>query len=154
MSKHVPAHAFRIVDAPAAIDAIAPRHDVRDHSVPDHKVNVIRSFDLPTGLFAATVGLYFAFLGVMAATFADKGLAIPMAIFSIYIVMAFGTPAMWVRMKPNNVARPLTWNAFMRDGVDTLTGRLDGKGAAAQVLMLPVLILGWGLIVAAIVATL
>lgn len=144
MSKHVPANAFRIVDAPAQIDAIAP----------DHSVGVVRSFDLPTGLFAATVALYFAFLGVMAATFADRGLAIPMAIFSIYIVMAFGTPAMWVRMKPDHAAKPLTWNAFMQRGVETLTGRLDGRGAAVQVLMLPVLILAWGLIVAAIVATL
>ncbi|UKK83377.1 hypothetical protein L7H23_12470 [Sphingopyxis sp. BSN-002] len=144
MSKHIPANAFRIVDTPAPFAAIAP----------DHSVKVVRSFDLPTGLFAATVALYFAFLGVMAWTFADKGLAIPMAIFSIYIAMAFGTPAMWVRMKPGHAATPLTWNRFMREGVDTLTGRLDGKGAAVQILMLPVLILGWGLIVATIVATL
>ncbi|WP_260581406.1 hypothetical protein [Sphingopyxis sp. PET50] len=143
MSQHVPASAFRIVAAPATVAAIA-----------DHQVRVVRSFDLPTGLFAATVALYFAFLGVMAATFADQGLAIPMAIFSIYIAMAFGTPAMWVRMKPRHAAKPPTWSRFMSDGVDTLTGRLDGRGAAAQVLMLPVLILGWGLIVAAIVAAL
>jgi hypothetical protein len=149
MSKPIPAAAFARVAAPAPLVAIldAPR-------AADHKVHVHRSFDLPTGLFAATVALYFAFLGVMAATFADKGLAIPMAIFSIYIVMAFGTPAMWVRMKPDHAARPLTWSRFMSDGVETLTGRLNGKGAAAQVLMLPVLILGWGLIVATIVATL
>lgn len=143
MSQHVPASAFRIVATPATVAAIA-----------GHQVRVVRSFDLPTGLFAATVALYFAFLGVMAATFADKGLAIPMAIFSIYIAMAFGTPAMWVRMKPGHAAKPPTWSRFMSDGVDTLTGRLDGRGAAAQVLMLPVLILGWGLIVAAIVAAL
>ena len=148
MSKHIPASAFRIVDAPAPLAAIAA-----DHAA-DHRVRVVRSFDLPTGLFAATVALYFAFLGVMAATFADKGLAIPMAIFSIYIVMAFGTPAMWVRMKPDHAAQPLSWNRFMREGVETLTGRLDATGATAQVLMLPVLILGWGLIVATIVATL
>lgn len=149
MSKHIPAAAFERVAAPAPLAAIldAPRAAHRS-------VRVHRSFDLPTGLFGATVALYFAFLGVMAATFADKGLAIPMAIFSIYIVMAFGTPAMWVRMQPDHAAKPLTWSRFMSDGIETLTGRLDGKGAAAQVLMLPVLILAWGLIVAAIVATL
>lgn len=149
MSKPIPAAAFERVAAPAPLAAILDTPRAADQSVRVH-----RSFDLPTGLFGATVALYFAFLGVMAATFADKGLAIPMAIFSITIVMAFGTPAMWVRMQPDHAARPLTWSRFMSDGVETLTGRLDGKGAAAQVLMLPVLILGWGLIVATIVATL
>lgn len=143
MSQHIPASAFRIIGTPAPLAAIA-----------DHQVAVVRSFDLPTRLFGATVALYFAFLGVMAATFADKGLAIPMAIFAITIAMAFGTPAMWVRMQPGHAAKPTSWNAFMRDGIETLTGRLDGAGAAAQVLVLPVLILGWGLIVATIVATL
>ena len=144
MSKHIPAAAFQRVDAPAPLAAI----------LPDHSVRVVRRFDLPTGLFAAPVALYFAFLGVMAATFADKGLAIPMAIFSIYIIMAFGTPAMWVRMKPDHCAKPPSWSRFMHDGVVTHTGHLGGAGAVAQVLMLPVLILAWGLVVAAIVATL
>ncbi len=144
MSKHIPANAFQRVEAPAKLDAI----------LPDHQVRVVRSFDLPTGMFAATVALYFAFLGVMAATFADKGLAIPMAIFSITIVMAFGTPAMWVRMKPDHGAKAPGWDRFLREGVATHTGHLGGAGAAAQVLILPVLILAWGLVVAAIVATL
>lgn len=148
MSKHIPAAAFERVAAPAPLAAI-----LQKTGAANHKVRVHRSFDLPTGLFAATVGLYFAFLGVMAATFADKGLAIPMAIFSIYIVMAFGTPAMWVKMQPEHAATPPSFARFMAEGVDTLTGRLSGAGAMTQMLMLPVLILAWGLIVAAIVAT-
>ncbi len=109
---------------------------------------VERSFDLPPVLHAATVGLYFAFLGVMAFAFQDRGLIIPMAIFIIYIVMAFGVPAMWVRMKPEHSAKPLGWANFSRFGIDTFTGNMTAKDATGQVLILPVLILGWGVAIA------
>jgi hypothetical protein len=111
-----------------------------------------RSFDLPPVLHAATVGLYLAFLGVMAFAFQDRGLIIPMAIFVMYIVMAFGVPAMWVRMKPTHPSKALRWADFSRFGIDTYTGNLSAKDATGQVLMLPILILGWGLAIAVIAA--
>jgi hypothetical protein len=126
------------------------------HNVPDETTTpvtaTVRSFDLPTGLFAATVGLYFAFLAVMAVAFADPRLIVPMGIFYIYIIMAFGVPALWVRMKPDHADRPLSWSRFMRDGIATHTGRLAGKDAAVQVLILPTLIFGWGVAMAVIAA--
>jgi hypothetical protein len=144
MSKPVPASEFQ-----TNVFAIG-------HNVPDEAAAVptptLRSFDLPTGLFTATVGLYFAFLAVMAFAFADPGLIVPMGIFYIYIIMAFGVPALWVRMKPDHADRPLSWQRFLRDGVDTHTGRLAGRDAAVQVLILPTLILGWGVAMATIVA--
>lgn len=143
MSKPIPARAFE-----AATPAIG-------HNMPTDvgyvAVPTLRSFDLPTGLFAATVGLYFAFLAVMAAAFADPGLIVPMAIFYIYIIMAFGVPALWVQMKPDHADRALSWAQFMRDGVATHTGQMTGRDATIQVLILPVLIFGWGAGIAAIV---
>jgi hypothetical protein len=112
------------------------------------ETKVERSFDLPPVLHAATVGLYFAFLGVMAFAFQDRGLIIPMAIFVIYIAMAFGVPAMWVRMKPEHSAKPLGWAHFSRLGIDTFTGNMSAKDATGQVLILPVLVLGWGVAIA------
>lgn len=116
------------------------------------KVKVKRSFDLPPALHLATIGLYFAFLGVMAFAFQDRGLLIPMAIFVIYITMAFGVPAMWVRMQPNHADKPLCWTDFSRFGVDTYTGNMNAKDATGQVLILPVLILGWAIAIAVIAA--
>jgi hypothetical protein len=116
------------------------------------ETKVGRSFDLPPVLHAATVGLYLAFLGVMAFAFQDRGLIIPMAIFVMYIVMAFGVPAMWVRMKPTHPSKALRWADFSRFGIDTYTGNLSAKDATSQVLMLPILILGWGLAIAVIAA--
>jgi hypothetical protein len=116
------------------------------------EVAVERSFDLPPVLHAATVGLYLGFLGVMAFAFQDRGLVIPMAIFVMYIVMAFGVPAIWVRMKPDHVSKPLDWGEFVRSGISTYTGNMSAKDATGQVLILPVLILGWGLAIAVIAA--
>ncbi len=116
------------------------------------EVKVQRSFDLPVGLHVATVALYFAFLGVMAFAFQDRGLIIPMAIFVIYIVMAFGVPAMWVRMKPGHTATTQSWANFSRFGIDTFTGNMSARDATGQVLILPVLILGWAIAIAVIAA--
>jgi hypothetical protein len=116
------------------------------------EVKVARSFDLPPVLHIATVGLYFAFLGVMAVAFQDRELIIPMAIFVMYIVMAFGVPAMWMRMKPDHVSKPLSWSQFSRSGINTYTGNMSAKDATGQVLILPVLILGWGVAIAVIAA--
>lgn len=144
MSKPVPASEFQ-----TNVFAIG-------HNAPEETAHVptptLRSFDLPTGLFAATVGLYFAFLAVMAVAFADPRLIVPMGIFYIYIIMAFGVPALWVRMKPDHTDRPLSWSQFMREGIATHTGRMAGKDAAVQVLILPTLIFGWGVAMAVIVA--
>ena len=144
MSKPVPASEFQT-------NVFAIGHNAPDETAAPVTATV-RSFDLPTRLFATTVGLYFAFLAVMAFAFADPRLIVPMGIFYIYIIMAFGVPALWVRMKPNHADRPLDWRQFMREGVVTHTGRLAAKDAAVQVLILPTLILGWGIAMAAIVA--
>ncbi len=116
------------------------------------EVSVERSFDLPPVLHGLTVGLYLAFLGVMAFAFQDRGLMIPMAVFVFYIAMAFGVPALWVRMQPNHRSKPLSWSEFSRFGINTHTGNMSAKDATGQVLMLPVLILGWGAAIAVIAA--
>lgn len=113
---------------------------------------VDRNFGLPTGLYVATVGLYLAFIAVMAVTFMNPELAIPVVIFAGFVLMAFGLAACWTKMQPDNDTAPLSWGQFASRGIDTLSGRLTANEAAVQVLTLPVLILGWGLAVAVIVA--
>jgi hypothetical protein len=124
--------------------------EIRDE--PLVRQDIDRTFELPTGLYVATVGAYLAFLGVMAAGFQSRDMILPMAIFVIYIAMAFGVPALWARMRPDTAARALGWDRFMQQGVDTWAGRIAAKDAALQVLILPVLILFWGVAVVMIAA--
>ncbi|WP_404479842.1 hypothetical protein [Novosphingobium sp. BL-52-GroH] len=116
------------------------------------RTRVDRNFGLPTALYVATVGLYLAFIGVMASVFMNPELAIPTVIFVGFVLIAFGLAGYWTRMKPDNDTAPLSWGQFATRGIDTLSGRLTANQAAVQVLTLPVLILGWGLAVAIIVA--
>ena len=100
----------------------------------------------------ATVGLYVAFLAVMATLFLNPELIIPMVVFTGFIVFAFGVAGFWSRMKPENDTHPLSWGQFASRGIQTLSGPLTASEATVQVLLLPVLILVWGLAIAVIVA--
>ena len=133
---HIARGEARIVNAPVAV-----KH---------HQVESDRNFELPAGLFATTVGCYLAFLGVMFAAFGNPVLVIPMIIFAVSIIAGFGVPAIWVRLR-DNASKPLTGDEFARKGIMTNTGRLRPRDATIQVLILPVLVVVWG-VTAAIVA--
>lgn len=128
----------RVVDQPAA----APPRTY--HSVD-------RTFGLPNALYAATVACYLGFLVIVGSAFANPVLAIPMAIFALFIVAGFGIPAIWTRLA-GNASEPQTIGELERDGIMTNTGRLAARDATIQVLLLPVLLVVWGLAVAVIAA--
>lgn len=113
-----------------------------------------RTFGLPPRLFITTIGAYFAFLAIMAAIFMNAELVIPFAIFAIYISMAFGVPGLWAKVAGRPLGRVQTWDEFRFEGMTIETGHISGVGATVQVLLLPVLVLGWGIAVAIIVAAL
>ncbi|MFC4294415.1 hypothetical protein ACFO0A_05005 [Novosphingobium tardum] len=119
---------------------------------PTRNTPVDRNFGMPTRLYGITVGSYLAFFGVMAAGFQTRQLAIPMVIFTLYVVMAFGVPALWTRMQPDNPGAPQTWREFRRRGMQTGTGPIGAGDAIVQVLLLPVLVLFWGIAVVAVAA--
>ena len=128
----------RVVDQPA----VSP---VR------HQVEADRSFGLPTTLYGATIACYLGFLMIVGTAFANPVLAIPLAIIVLLIVAFFGVPAIWTRLK-GNVSEPQTMGEFEARGIMTNTGRLSAGEASAQVLVLPVLLVCWGIAVAVIAA--
>ncbi|MFM2410652.1 MAG: hypothetical protein RL481_1480 [Pseudomonadota bacterium] len=113
-------------------------------ATPNIRQDVDRSFELPTSLYVATVGLYFAFLAVMAIGFQTREMALVIAICVVYVIMAFGVPAMWVRMKPDHRSRAMDSFDYRENGIVTHTGLTKAKDATAQVLILPILIFFWG----------
>jgi hypothetical protein len=124
------------------------------HEVPPLRAAtaVDRSFELPPALFVGTAGCYLAFLATMVVGFGNPHLVIPMAICVIFVGMAFAVPAMWMRMKPDHAQNLTSWSRFSRHGIMTAFGRSTAGAATVQVLILPVLILAWGLAVVTIAA--
>ena len=113
---------------------------------------VDRNFELPARLYAAMAALFFAAAGVMAFGFASPGMVVPTGIIAVFIAMYFAVPAMWMRMKPEQPQRLTTWARFQRDGIMTTYGRTTARDATIQVLILPVLLLCWGIAVVTIAA--
>jgi hypothetical protein len=113
-----------------------------------HEVD--RNFELPTALYVLTGLGYAGFVALAAIALGNPELILPLAICFIFIGMYFAVPALWVRMKPDNPRRALNWDRFLRDGVQTATGRIPAKDAMIQVLILPTLIFAWGVAIAAI----
>lgn len=116
-----------------------------------HQVESDRNFGLPTALYGATIACYLGFLVIVGSAFANPVLVIPMAIIVVLIVAGFGVPAIWTRLK-GNASMPETIGEFETRGIMTNTGRLSAGEATAQVLILPVLLVAWGLAVAVIAA--
>ena len=131
---------------------VAEKAIIHTEAVLCQSTTVDRSFELPTGLYVATVGLFLGYLAVMGFGFAHPEMILPMAIFTFFIVAGFGVPTLWVRMKPDSGQRALSWSRFAREGIDTLSGRLDAKAASVQVLILPALIFLWGIAMVTIAA--
>jgi hypothetical protein len=122
------------------------------HEAPTLPMTVDRTFEVPTGLYLAMAGLFFAAAGVMALGFAAPMMVVPTGIIAVFIAMFFAVPAMWVRMKPDNPQRATSWQRFRRQGIMTAYGRSTANAAAIQMLILPALILLWALVVVTIAA--
>jgi len=116
-----------------------------------HQVEADRNFGLPTALYGTTIACYLGFLVIVGTAFANPVLAIPLAIIVLLITAFFGVPAIWTRLR-DNVSEPETLGEFETRGIMTNTGRLTARDATTQVLILPVLLVCWGLAVAVIAA--
>ena len=113
---------------------------------------VDRTFELPAGLYGATVALYLGFVATMAFGFGTPALVIPMAVIVFTIAAGFGIPMIWTRLSPDSGQRPKSAGRFSYEGIVTAYGRSAARDASVQVLILPVLIFLWGIAVVIIAA--
>lgn len=111
-----------------------------------------RTFGLPWGLHAAYFGMFLAYLGIMAIGFPHPEMVLPMAIFVLFTVAFYVLPMLWAVMAPANASKAMSIDELLSRGIAVHTGHCDGGAAVAQVLVLPVLILLWGMAVVTIAA--
>jgi hypothetical protein len=113
---------------------------------------VDRTFEMPTALYATMAALFAGFIVVTGIGFRDPEMILPVGICAVFLIGFFGIPAMWVRMGPENISRAASWSRFKAEGIQTAFGRVSARDATVQMLMLPVLILLWGIAVVTIAA--
>ncbi|HEU4704344.1 MAG TPA: hypothetical protein VFS45_01345 [Sphingomicrobium sp.] len=119
---------------------------------PAQRASVDHSFEFPTRIYAAMAALLFGFMAVMAVGFAHPRMVVPMAVNFVFLTAFFAVPVIFVTGSPATGRGALSWSDFMSRGVDTATGHCPGREAVVLTLMLPFLILCWGLVVVAIAA--
>lgn len=119
-----------------------------------HEVRVVlpgsrveRVFGLHPALHIGVYGGFFLYLGILWSAFGEPGLVIPFAIFFIFLSAAFVVPALWARVAPNDGAKT-NWQQFLAGGFECATGHLDAGAVIAQVMLMPVMLVVWGLAVA------
>ncbi|GAA0275282.1 hypothetical protein GCM10009127_14840 [Alteraurantiacibacter aestuarii] len=118
-----------------------------------HRPTIVdRSFELPRGLYIATVGCYLSFMLVTGLCFGNPGLILPMGVIIFLIIAGFGIPTIWTKLAPQSPVRAKSWARFQQDGITTISGHNSAAQASVQVLILPVLVLIWGVAVVTIAA--
>lgn len=138
-------HALHDQAAFATLTPVAPPADF----LPNRSGRV---FDLHPALHVALFGGFFVYLGIMWSAFGNAELAIPFAIFAIFLAGSFITPALWARVSPHTGPKA-DWSRFLRDGFTCETGHLTAGATVAQVMIMPVMLIFWGFAIAVIRAT-
>lgn len=109
-----------------------------------------QSFELPTGLYVAMAAMFAGFIGILALALRGGQMAVVYGVIFAFIAAFFAVPAIFPAMAPSS-SRALSWTTFRIRGIETATGRASAADATVLVLLLPFLILCFGIAVAAIV---
>jgi hypothetical protein len=111
-----------------------------------------QSFELPGGLYVAMATMFAGFIAVLALAFRGGHMAVAYGVIFAFIALYFAIPAIFPQMKPEDRTRALSWAMFRYKGIHTATGRSSAAEATVLVLLLPFLVLCFGIAVATIAA--
>lgn len=96
--------------------------------------------DMPVAVGRLIVAAYVGLIGVLALTMARNASTAFVIAIDVALVVAFlSVPAIFLGVENDRSIRP-GLNRFLKDGVQTATGRLSGGGALVQMLVVPVLL--------------
>ncbi|HEX8217262.1 MAG TPA: hypothetical protein VF577_07335 [Allosphingosinicella sp.] len=122
-------------------DALAPPAAANDRpAVPAPAVP-----DVPRGVWTVFVGSYALLIGVLFALMARSPLALMSILIAAgFVAIYFAIPRLFLKVEADPARRP-SFDRFMDQGVETLTGHTGGRDALLQMMIVPVLLtLGLG----------
>lgn len=109
-----------------------------------------QSFELPAGLYIAMATMFAGFVAVLSFAFNSGHMAVAYGVIFAFIAAYFAVPALFPRMAPRKATKALRFFEFGHRGIATATGRATALEATILVLLLPFLILCFGIAIAAI----
>ncbi|HVU29656.1 MAG TPA: hypothetical protein VHE36_04570 [Sphingomicrobium sp.] len=126
---------------------------VRDEIVaaPAKRACEDQNFELPTPLYVAMAIMFAGFVAVLSSAFRGGHMAVVYGVIFAFIAAFFAVPALFPAQGPReNRTKPLSLFDFGHRGIMTATGRSSSGEATILVLLLPFLILCFGIAVATI----
>lgn len=112
-----------------------------------------QSFELPGAIYVAMATMFVGFIGVLSLAFRGGHMAVVYGVIFAFIAAFFVVPALFVRQAPEEGhTKALSLFDFGRRGIVTATGHASAREATILVLLLPFLILCFGIGVAIIAA--
>lgn len=111
-----------------------------------------QSFELPTGIYVAMAAMFTGFVGVLGFGFRGGHMVVAYGVIFAFIAAFFAVPSIFPRMAGTESNKPLSWSEFSHRGVSTATGHASAGEATVLVLLLPFLIVCFGIAVATIAA--
>ena len=115
-------------------------------AAPTERACTDQSFELPGGIYAAMAMMFTGFVGVLALAFRGGHMAVAYGVIFAFMAAYFAIPAMFQQKQG------LSWSMFRYRGVETATGRSTAAEATVLVLLLPFLIMCFGIAVTTIAA--
>jgi hypothetical protein len=115
--------------------------------LPEPEEQMIGSFaptpaapDVPASVGGLIVASYFALIGAFALATVGSGQSVfAIAIVLVFAISFFTVPRIFFGVEPSAGRRP-SFQAFLHQGMETLTGHCGGKDALTQMLIVPVLL--------------
>lgn len=126
---------------------------VRDEIVtaPAKRACEDQSFEVPTAIYAAMVTMFVGFIAVLSLAFRGGHMAVVYGVIFAFIGAFFAVPALFPgQVSEQDRTKALSLFDFGHRGITTATGRVSARDAAILVLLLPFLILCFGIAVATI----
>jgi len=110
-----------------------------------------QTFELPTGIYVAMASMFVGFVAVLGLAFRGGHMAVVYGVIFAFIAAFFAVPSLFPATGPKDGrAKALPWWDFSDRGIATATGRAGAREATILVLLLPFLILCFGIAVATI----
>jgi hypothetical protein len=111
-----------------------------------------QTFELPGGLYVAMATMFAGFIAVLALAFRGGHMAVSYGVIFAFIGLYFAIPAIFPQMKAEGRTKALSWAMLRYKGIQTATGRSSATEATVLVLLLPFVVLCFGIAVATIAA--
>ena len=126
---------------------------VRDEIVaaPEKRACHDQTFEIPTAIYVAMVSMFAGFIAVLSFAFRGGHMAVVYGVVFAFIAAFFAVPALFPGQAPEQSrAKALSLFDFGHRGIATATGRASAGEATALILVLPFLILCFGIAIATI----